>query len=138
MWGHMALTGDPELVEFDVEAALERASGVCGDGLQSLMEFTQDEYNIVYVDEDVVSMYRDEEHLREHYRRVLDHLHMDFMERDTYENTLLPNAGSVTSLVTHMEELTLLRVFEDRGGLYIALDPGCSAEAVIEELEPLL
>ena len=37
-----------------------------------------------------------------------------------------------------MEELTLLRVFEDRGGLYIALDPGCSAEAVIEEIAPLL
>lgn len=134
----MAITGEPELVAFDVETALERARGVCGSGLQSLMEFTKDEYNIVYVHEDVVEMYRDEAHLREHYRRVLDHLHMDFMERDTYENSLLPNAGSVTSLVTHMEGLTLLRVFEAGGGLYIALDPGCSAEAVIEELEPLL
>lgn len=134
----MALTGEPELVSFDTAEALERARDLCGDGVQSLMEFTKDEYNIVYVHEDIVEMYRDEAHLRDHYGRVLDHLHMDFMERDTYENSLLPNAGSVTSLVTHMEELTLLRVFEDEGGLYVALDPGCSAEAVIEEIEPLL
>lgn len=134
----MAITGEPKLVEFDAAAALERARDVCGDGVQSFMEFTQNEYNIVYVHEDIVSMYRDEEHLREHYGRVLDHLHMDFMERDTYENTLLPNAGRVTSLITRMDELTLLRVFDDRAGLYIALDPGCSAESVIEAIEPLL
>lgn len=134
----MTITGESKLVDLDADAALERARDVCGDGVQSLMEFTHDEYNIVYVHEDIVSMYRDEEHLREHYGRVLDHLHMDFMERDTYENTLLPNAGRVTSLVTRMDELTLLRVFDEQAGLYIALDPGCSAEAVIEVIEPLL
>jgi len=134
----MAITGEPELVAFDVETSLERTRDVCGEGLQSLMEFTRDEYNVVYVADDIVDMYRDEEHLREHYSRVLDHLHMDFMERATYENTLLPNAGRVTSLVTHMEGLTLLRVFDDTGGLYIALDPECSADAVISKLEPLL
>ena len=75
--------------------------------------------------------------LREHYARVLDHLHMDFMERDTYENTLLPNAGHVTSLVTHTEELTLLRLLGETTGLYIALDPDCSAEAVSEAIGPL-
>jgi hypothetical protein len=37
-----------------------------------------------------------------------------------------------------MGEMTLLRVFEGEGGLYVALDPGCSAESVIEEIEPLL
>lgn len=134
----MALTGEPELVSFDAAEALERARDVCGDGVQSLMEFTTDQYNIVYVHGDIVEMYRDEAHLQDHYRRVLEHLHMDFLERDTYENTLLPNAGAVTSLVTHMEELTLLRVFDEDGGLYIALDPDCSAEAVVEEIEPLL
>jgi hypothetical protein len=133
----MALTGDSELAEFDAEAALERARETCGDGIQSFMEFSQDEYNILYVDEDIVDMYRDEEHLRDHYARVLDHLHMDFMERDTYENTLLPNAGHVTSLVTHTEELTLLRVLGETTGLYIAVDPDCSAEAVTEAIGSL-
>ncbi|MFQ3318932.1 MAG: hypothetical protein ACI8UR_001993 [Natronomonas sp.] len=133
----MPLTGEPELVDFDAETALERTRDVCGDSLQSFMEFTQDEYNIVHVADEVLEMYRDEEHLHDHYSRVLDHLHMDFMERDTYENTLLPNAGTVTSLVTHMDSLTLLRVFDGEAGLYIALDPGCSAEAVTEAIEPL-
>lgn len=134
----MAITGDPELADFDVEEALERIRTVCGEGVLSLMEFTHHEYNIVYVHEDVVGMYQDEAHLEDHYSRILDHLHMDFMERDTYENTLLPNAGSVTSIITHMEELTLLRIFDETTGLYIALDPECSAEAAIEEIEPLI
>lgn len=134
----MAITGTPELADFDAAAALERAREVCGDGLQSFMEFTQDEYNILYVHEDTVGMYRDEEHLRDHYGRVLEHLHMDFLERETMESTLLPNAGEVGSLVTHMDELTLLRVFDGDVGLYIALDPDCSAEAVAEAVEPLV
>jgi hypothetical protein len=133
----MALTGASELAEFDAEAALERARNTCGDGVQSFMEFSQNEYNILYVHDDIVEMYRDEQHLREHYARVLDHLHMDFMERDTYENTLLPNAGHVTSLVTHTEELTLLRLLGETTGLYIALDPDCSAEAVTEAIGSL-
>lgn len=134
----MPLSGESELVDFDADEALQRAREACDDGVQSVMEFTHDEYNILFVEDEIVSMYRDEEHLREHYSRVLDHLHMDFMERDTYENTLLPNAGSVSSLVTVMDELTLLRVFGANAGLYIALDPDCSAEAVVEAIGPLL
>lgn len=134
----MPLTGEPELVDFDADAALERARDACGSGVQSFMEFTHNEYNIVYVHDDILEMYRDEAHLRDHYGRVVDHLHMDFMERDTIESTLLPNAGRVTSLVTHTEELTLLRIFDDEAGVYLALDPDCSAEAVIEAIEPLI
>lgn len=134
----MALTGDQELVDFDADAAIERARETCGDGVQSVMEFTHDSYNILYVADAVVEMYRDEDHLREHYGRVLPHLHIDFMERDTYENTLLPNAGRVSSLVTHMDELTLLRVFGEGGGLYIALDPECSTDDVIDAVRPVV
>lgn len=124
--------------EFDVEEALTRAREASESGVQSFTEFTHNEYNIVYVSDEILAMYRDEEHLRDHYGRVVDHLHMDFMERDTIESTLLPNAGRVTSLVTHTEELTLLRIFDDEAGVYIALDPDCSAEAVIEAIEPLI
>jgi hypothetical protein len=134
----MPLTGEPKLVEFDVEEALARARKTCVSDVQSFMEFTHNEYNIVYVNDEILAMYRDEEHLRDHYGRVVDHLHMDFLERDTIESTLLPNAGRVTSLITHTEELTLLRIFDDEAGVYIALDPDCSVEAIIEGIEPVI
>jgi hypothetical protein len=73
----MALTGEPELVSFDTAEALDRARDVCGDGVQSLTEFSKDEYDSAFVHEDVVEMYREGAHLRDHYGRVLDHLHMD-------------------------------------------------------------
>jgi hypothetical protein len=64
---------------------------------------------------------------------------MDFLERETYEKTLLPNAGHVRANVTVMDRLTLLRVFVGDEGLYIALRPDSEtrdvAEAVIEAVD---
>lgn len=135
----MALTGESELVGFDAAAALDAAREAVGhDAVRSFVEFTFDEFTILYVDDGIVSMYRDEDHLREHYGRVLSHLNMDFMERDAYEQTLLPNAGRVRALVTHMEQLTLLRVIVGSKGLYLALDPAVSARAVTDAIEEVL
>jgi hypothetical protein len=135
----MPVTGESELVEFDAAAALEAARDAAGrDAVRSFVEFTFDEFTILYVDDGIVSMYRDEAHLREHYGQVLSHLNMDFMERDAYEKTLLPNAGRVRALLTYMEELTLLRVLVGTEGLYLALDPSASAREVTDAVEDAL
>ena len=130
----MPLRDDPTLAEFDVEAALRAARDAAGDGLLSLVEFTPREYHVVFVDDRVVDLYRDEEHLREHYGQVLSHLNMDFLERDTYERALLPNAGSVRALVTLMDELVLLRVLVGDEGLYIALTPDADVRSVTDAI----
>lgn len=134
----MALTGDPELVSFDAAAALDAARAATDGDVRSFVEFTAEEFTILYVDDGILAMYRDEAHLREHYGQVLSHLNMDFLERDTYETMLLPNAGRVRAIVTRMDELTLLRYLEGDEGLYIALDPDSSVPAVTNAIESAL
>lgn len=134
----MPVTGQSELVEFDADAALEAARDVAGGGVRSFVEFTADDFETLYVDDGILGMYRDEEHMHEHYGRILDHLNMDFLERDAYEQTLLPNAGRVRSIVTQMEELTLLRVLYGDEGLYIALDPDEPVVAVTDAVEDVM
>jgi hypothetical protein len=132
----MPLTRDSELVAFDAEAALAAAQAAAGDGgVLSFVEFTADEFRTLFVTDEVLSMYRDEDHLQEHYDQVLSHLNMDFLERDAYEQTLLPNAGRVRSIVTQMDEMTLLRVLYGDRGLYIALAPAAPIVAVTDAVE---
>jgi hypothetical protein len=132
----MPLTRDSELVAFDAEAALAAAQAAAGDGgVLSFVEFTADEFRTLFVADEVLSMYSDEDHLQEHYDQVLSHLNMDFLERDAYEQTLLPNAGRVRSIVTQMDEMTLLRVLYGDRGLYIALAPAAPIVAVTDAVE---
>lgn len=152
----MPYEGTPGLAEFDAGEALERAREVDGgertegprgssdernesdgDDVLTFVEFTADEYNVVYVADEVLELYRDEAHMHDHFERVLNHLHLDFMERDAYEDMLLPNAGSVTALTTEMEEMTLLRLLSGDDGLYVALAPSADVRAIIDAVEPV-
>lgn len=131
----MPFTQEAELADIDAEGALEAAREAGGDGVRSFVEFTAEDIRTLYVDDGILSMYRDESHLNEYYEQVLDHLNMDFLEREAYEKTLLPNAGRVRSIVTRMEELTLLRVLYEDSGFYIALAPDAPIAAVTEAVE---
>ncbi|WP_255197208.1 hypothetical protein [Halorarius litoreus] len=134
----MPLTGPSELASFDGVAAMEAARDVVGDDLLSFVEFTSDAHRPLFVADEIVELYRDEDHLQRHYDRVLAHLNMDFLERDTYEKTLLPNAGRVRAIVTRMEGLTLLRMLAADEGLYVALAPDADVEPVIDAVEPVM
>lgn len=132
----MPLTRDAELVDFDAAAALEAAREAAPqDGVLSFVEFTADEFRTLYVADEILDMYRDEAHLQEHYDQVLSHLNMDFLERDAYEQTLLPNAGRVRSIITQMDDMTLLRVLYGDSGLYIALAPDSPIVPVTDAVE---
>jgi hypothetical protein len=134
----MPITNESTLVAFDGDAARAAVHEAAGDGLLSATAFTSDDFEILYVADPVLDLYRDRDHLQEHYDQVLSHLHMDIMERDVYENTLLPNAGAVRAIVTYMEEMTLVRVIVGEQGLYVALDSDQSVRAVVEALESVL
>lgn len=134
----MPLTRAPALVDLDAAAALEAARDAAGDDVWSFVEFTADEFRTLYVSDRVLSMYRDEDHLEEHYGQVLDHLNMDFLEREAYEHTLLPNAGRVRSIVTQMDDMTLLRVLYGDSGFYIALDPEAHIVPVTDAVEAVM
>jgi hypothetical protein len=131
----MPFTQEAELADIDAGAALEAAREAGGNGVRSFVEFTAEDFRTLYVDDRILSMYRDESHLNEHYEQVLDHLNMDFLKREAYEKTLLPNAGRVRSIVTQMEELTLLRVLYEDSGFYIALAPDAPIADVTAAVE---
>lgn len=133
----MPYEGTPGLAAFDAGAALERAREVDGDDVLTFVEFTHDEFNVVYVADEVLELYRGEGHMLDHFERVLNHLHLDFMERDAYEDLLLPNAGAVTALTTKMEEMTLLRLLSGDDGLYVALSPDANVGAIVDAVEPV-
>lgn len=134
----MGITGPSALAEFDGEAALAAARDAAGDGVLSFVEFTGDDYAVLFVADEVLDLYRDEAHLHDHYDRVLAHLNMDFLERDAYEKTLLPNAGDVRAIVTRMEGLTLLRMLAGSEGVYVALSPDVDVGAVVDAVEPVM
>ncbi|MFB6118090.1 hypothetical protein [Halosegnis sp.] len=132
----MPLTGESTLVDFDGDAATAAAREV--EGVLSVSAFTSDDHEILYVADEVLELYEDEQHLRRHYAQVLSHLEMDILEREVYEESLLPNAGPVRGIVTHMAELTLLRIISDKQGLYLALAPDTSVPAVIDAVEDVV
>ncbi|MFC7234552.1 DUF7522 family protein [Halosegnis marinus] len=134
----MPLTGASTLVSFDGDAATAAVREAAGDGVASVSAFTTDDFEILYVSDDVLALYRDEAHLREHYDEVLSHLNMDILEKEVYEGTLLPNAGRVRASVTYMDDLTLLRVVVEEEGLYIALQPDAPVRTVVDAVEPVL
>lgn len=129
------IAAESELVTFDADAALEAALDV--GGVLSFVEFTRGDHRVLYADDRVLAWYDGETHLREHYRTVLAHLNLDFMEQDTYERALLPNAGRVRALVTHMERLTLLRVLSaNHEGVCVVADPDADVRAIREAVAP--
>lgn len=67
----MPIRGERELVSFAGEAGLAPARAVAGDGVLSVTAVTPDAFALVFVSEEVLSMYRDEDHPREHVDRVL-------------------------------------------------------------------
>jgi len=126
----MPLTSESTLVSFDGDAATAAVHEV--DGVLSVSAFTSDDYEILYVADKVLGMYESESHLRDHYGEVLSHLNMDILERETYEESLLPNAGQVRGIVTRMSRMTLLRIITDEQGLYLALEPEASVPDIID------
>lgn len=129
----MSLSDESKLVAFDAEAAVESARDVAGDSLLTAVEYTDDEWNALYVAESVRAMYDDAEHMAAHFDRIQDHKHVDSQERSLFESRL--NAGDVRYFVTQMEHAAMIRLAGDDGtGLWVTVESDASAVEVAERM----
>lgn len=131
----MPVSNPPEVVSFDVAAMREAVEDTVEGSVRSLVEFDEDAFNVLYVDDVTLSAYRDEAHMQAHFEEIHSYVHLDFTELSFYTEDLFPAAGDVRYLATSFDLFTLVRVYFDREGLFVALDPDESVEPVVEAVE---
>lgn len=112
-----------ELVEFDAEAALTAARETAGDAVYSFIEYTSEEYNVLYASPETLEMYGGRDAMIDHFDEIHSYVHIDFTERDLFSEELLPHAGEVRTIVTRQDQLTLIRLFHGDGGVVVSLAP---------------
>jgi hypothetical protein len=116
-------TNRSEVASFDNEAALAAVRDAVDGTLYSAVAFTPAEFDVLYVDDATDDLYPSRERMLEHFEEIHSYVHVDFTERNLFEDTLFSDLGSVRSFVTRMDGLTLVRYLRGREGLFVALDP---------------
>ena len=117
----MSIRNGARLGGFDADAALEAALSVT-DEVHISVEYDAEEFNVLYVDETTIALYGGEEPMYEHFEEVHSYVHVDFTERDLFEDVFFA-AGEVRAFVTYMEYTTVVRFIRGDSGLFFALDP---------------
>jgi hypothetical protein len=132
----MAIDSESTLVDFDADAAVDAAGDVAGDDLLVAVEFTDDDHETLHVADAVVEMYGGEASMREHFEEIQSYVHVDFTERQLFEDVV--GGGDVRAVVTYMDHATLARVLNEREGLFVTLSPSAPVTPVVETVEDVL
>ena len=118
-------TGDDTsgLVSFDTEAALQAALDTVDGPLYAFAEYTSSDFEVLHIDDQLRSFYRDDEQMYRHFSELHSYVHIDFTERDLFETTLFPGVGRVETFVTQMEGMAFARLLSDEGGVFFSVEP---------------
>lgn len=120
-----------ELVDFDADAALEAALATVDGPLYSFVEFNVESFNPLYVADETIAMYEDEQQMLAHFEQMHDYVNLDFTEITLFTDNLLPVADEVRYKTTAMDVMKIVRIYRGHDGLFLALAPG-------EPVEPLV
>lgn len=131
----MGISRSSSVVSFDADAARDAIEDTVDGTLRSLVEYDEDEFNTLYVDDSTLSFYADVTHMREHFEQIHSYIHLDFTEMALFTEDLFPVTDRVRYLATGFDLLTLVRVYVGREGLFLALDPDEVVEPVVEAIE---
>lgn len=131
--------GDPtDPVGFDVDAVLAAAKEAVGDDRVLLcVAFDDADFRTVYVDERVDALYADDEQRREHFGQIHSYVHLDFTERDLFEDLFLQPDG-IRAFVTYMGTLIAVRVVTETEGIFISLAPGTPVTELVDAVEAVI
>ncbi|WP_276301787.1 hypothetical protein [Halorussus lipolyticus] len=130
----MVVSEDSKLVDFDADAALASAREEFEGEIRLCVEYTADEFHTLYADETTLALYGDREQMADHFEEVHSYVHVDFTERDLFEDVFV-GAGGVRSFVAQMDHVTLVRVLSGQQGLFFSTDPGAEVTALVEAVE---
>lgn len=118
-----------DLVSFDTEAVLTAALETVDGPLYALVAYTSEDFRVLHTDEQLVALYRDEEQMHEHFADLHSYVHIDFTERELFENQLFADVGEVRTFVTQMDGMTFVRLLDGDQGVFFSVAPD---EPVIE------
>lgn len=131
----MPVSNSSEVVSFDADTMTDTVRETVEGSLRSFVEFDEDEFNVLYIDDLTLSFYDDESHMMAHFEEIHSYVHLDFTEMSFYTEDLLPAANRVRYIATSFDVFTVLRVYLDDEGLFVALDPDEPVEPVVEAIE---
>jgi hypothetical protein len=131
----MAITNATEVVPLDGDAVVRAVRDVADGTVQSIVEYDETEFNPLYIDDVTMAFYGDEETMYDHFEEIHSYVHVDFTEMQLFTEELFPVADEVRYLTAGFDTFTLLRIYFDREGLFIALDPDEQVEPIVEAVE---
>lgn len=134
----MTIDEPAALVDFDADAMVEAGRSVAGPGLAGFVEFDATDIHPMFVADALVGMYRDEEHMREHFWELQSYRNVDDDERAVFDRTL-DAAGEVRYVGTRMEHATMVRIYDGEQGAWVTFGLGApvweATEAMLETLD---
>lgn len=133
----VAVRNETELVDVDGNVLADRLGETVAGTLYSLVEYDESGLNIVYADPATMEFYRSRDHLVEHFEQVHSHAHVDFEQMELFTDALFPVADRVEYMTTAMDFMKLVRVYNDRNGLFVAIEPDEPVQPVIDAIQGL-
>ncbi|WP_458188518.1 hypothetical protein [Haladaptatus sp. NG-WS-4] len=130
----MTISDSSSLVAFDADAAVAALRDTTDDAVHLCVEYDTEEFKTLYADDTTLSLYADEREMLDHFDEVLSYVHVDFMEKDLFEDVFRA-AGDVRSFVTFMDHVTLVRVLVGQEGLFFTVDPDADVTDLVETVE---
>ena len=134
----MPISRAGEVVDFDAGAACDAARETAGAALHTFVEFDDERFNPIYVDDATLAQYEDEAHMQEHFSRIHSYVHLDHAEIDLLVGELFTVADRVEYLVTAMDAFTLVRYYVGDQGVFLALDPDQPVKPVVAAIAAAL
>ncbi|WP_435154609.1 hypothetical protein [Haladaptatus sp. DFWS20] len=130
----MTISNDSSLVSFDADAAVAVLKDRASNSVHLCVEYDTEEFNTLFSDQMTLDLYASEREMVDHFEEVLSYVHVDFMEKDLFED-VFRDAGAVRSFATYMQHVILVRVLIDEEGLFFTVDPGSDVTALVEAVE---
>ncbi|WP_458205378.1 hypothetical protein [Haladaptatus sp. NG-SE-30] len=133
----MTISDSSSLVAFDADAAVAALREVTDDAVHLCVEYDTEEFNTLYADETTLSLYGSERDMIDHFEEVLSYVHVDFMEKDLFED-VFRGAGGVRSFVTYMDHVTIIRVLVGQEGIFFTVSPDRDVTELVETVEAVV
>ncbi|MFC6941915.1 hypothetical protein ACFQE8_18360 [Salinirubellus sp. GCM10025818] len=119
----MAVSNPESIHPVDATALREELSDAVQEPLRSLVEFDDEDFNVLYADDVTLSFYDSVEQMHEHFEHIHGFVNLDHMETDLFTEDLFPVSEDVHYLATGLDLFTMVRIYVDDCAYFVSLDP---------------
>ncbi|WP_336133706.1 hypothetical protein [Natronomonas amylolytica] len=131
----MVDNGRADVVDFDPEAVLSAANGAIGaENVFTCVVYDAERFRTVHVDDRLEALYADHEERQAHFGEVHSYVHLDFTERELFEE-LFRDPEGVRAFVTYMSSLVAVRVVSEKQGVFFSIAPDAPVTKLVTSVE---